>query len=103
MPEVSGLTGEGGAVHRGQSGKLGGVVAAEVAKEVAVGAQLPELADQFDGDNFAVGQLGLGATRAQASEVEGLQLVIHETEYLKQEFLRGHGGLSWSTGWYSLM
>src|SRR6516225_8147588 len=103
MPEVGGLAGEGGAVPRGQSGKLGGVVAAEVAEEVSIGAQLPEFADQFDSDDLAVGQLGSGAALAQASAVEGLQLVVHEAEYFQQEFLWGHGGLSESTGWYPLM
>jgi hypothetical protein len=58
---------------------------------VPIRAQLPELADQFDGDNLAVGRFGLGATLAQASEVEGLQFIVHETEYLKQEFLWGRG------------
>src|SRR5262249_39215612 len=66
----------------------------EVAEQVLVGAQLPEGADEFDGDDLAVGERGLGAALAEAAEVQGLQFVVHEAKYLKQEFLRGHGGLS---------
>jgi hypothetical protein len=102
-PEVSGLAGEDGAVDVGQRRERGGVVAAEVAEEVSVGAQLPELADQLLGNDLAVGELGLGAALTQAAGAEGLQFVVHEAEYRKQEFLRGHGGRSLSTEWYSLM
>ena len=72
MPEVGGLAGEGGAVQTCQGGELGGVVAAEVAEEVPVGAELPELADQLDGEDLAVGQRGLGAALAQPPELQGL-------------------------------
>jgi hypothetical protein len=78
-------------------------VLAEVAEEVAVGVQLPELAEQFDGDDLAVGQHRGGPAAAQAAEVQGLQFISHEAKYLKQEFLRGHGGSSKSTEWHQLM
>src|SRR5438045_9614236 len=94
---------EGGAVEGGQGGELGLVVAAEVAEEILVGTQLPELADQLHGDDLTISQRGRWPTLAEAAEVQGLQFVVHEAEYLKQEFLRGHGGFSFSTEWYPLM
>lgn len=87
----------------GQGGELGGVVAAEVTEEVLVGAQLPELADQFDGEDLTIGECGAWAAGARLLEVEGLQLVVHEAEYVQQEILRGHGGFSRSTEWHPLM
>lgn len=93
-PEVSRLAGEGGAMDVGQGGELRHVVAAEVTGHVAVGAQLPERADACAGQDLAVGQGGLRPALAQPPEVQGLQFVVHEAKYLKQELLRGHGGLS---------
>jgi hypothetical protein len=94
-PEVGGLAGEGGAVGPCQGGELGLVVAAEVAEEALVGAQLPELAGQFDGEHLAVGQGRGGAAAAQAGQVQGPRLVVHEADYLEQVVLRGQG---WSSG-----
>src|SRR5205823_11927857 len=91
-PQVGGLAGEGGACDAGQGGELGGVVAAEVAVEGAVGVEAPGLADDLDGDDLGVGELRRGATRAESAEVQGFPFVIDETEYHEQELLRGHGG-----------
>jgi hypothetical protein len=79
-PEVGRLAHEGGAVDAGQRRELGGVVAAEVADEVAVLAQTPELADELDGDDLAVGEGGVGASLSEPGQVEGLHFVIHEAE-----------------------
>jgi hypothetical protein len=94
-PEVGGLPREGGAVDGRQGGELAGVVLAEVAEEVAVGGQLPERADEFDGDDLAVGRGRAGAAPAQAGQVGGFQLVVGEAEYVEQEVLWGRG---WSSG-----
>ena len=46
----------------------------------------------------SAGKRWLATTAARTQEVsgkaQGLQFVVHEAEYLKQEFLRGHGGSS---------
>ena len=70
------------------------MVEAEEAEEVLVGVQLPQLADQFEGDDLAVGKRRLGAAAAKGFEVQAFQLVVHEAKYLKQGVPRGHGGLS---------
>jgi hypothetical protein len=80
--------------HVGQVGELGGVVGADVAVGGAVGVEPPELADQFEGDDLGVGQRRAGAAGAQLGQVQGLEFVVHQTEYPEQEFLRGHGGSS---------
>ena len=76
----------------GQGGELGGVVAAEVAEDGRVVVQAPELADELDGDDLAVGELGAGAAAAGRAEAEGFQFVVDQAEYRQQELLRGHGG-----------
>src|SRR5262249_3999398 len=91
-PEGGGLAGEAGGADPGQRGELGGVVGLEVAEQVAVGIQAPELADDLDGDDLAVGELGPGAALAEPAEAEGFHLVVDEAEYREQELLRGHGG-----------
>jgi hypothetical protein len=91
-PQVGGLPGEGGAVHARQRREVGPVVLAEVPEQPRVAVEPQVLADQLDGDDLAVGQLGAGAALAGRARAEGLQMVIHEAEHHKQEVLQRHGG-----------
>src|SRR5262249_27893230 len=85
----------GGAVDVGQLGELGRGVATEVAEKLAVLVQPPELADQLDRDDLAVGQRRLGAAAAEPGQGGGFQFVVHDAKYVEQELLRGHGGPPW--------
>jgi len=48
------------------------VVFSEAPKEIAVIVQAPELADDLDGDDFAVGELGPRASAPESAEIERL-------------------------------
>jgi hypothetical protein len=67
---------------------------AEVPEQAGVAVAAVQFADEFDGDDPAVVQQGLGAALAEVGEVRGLQFAIHQAEYQEQEFLQGHGGSS---------
>jgi hypothetical protein len=70
-PQVGRLTHKGGPVDTRQGGKPVAVVAAEVFVAALVGVDAQELADAFDGQDFAVGQHRLGPrcrTRRPASQ-----------------------------------
>jgi hypothetical protein len=90
-PQVGGLAHEGGVVDQEWGGELGGVVVAEVPERASFAVQAEQLVDEFDGDDLAVVQQGLGPALAEVGEVRGFQFVVHEAEYQEQEFLRGNG------------
>src|ERR1051325_783182 len=65
FPEVGRLTHEGRAVDQSQGRKEVREVAAEISEDGFVLAEAEKLADDFHGQDLAVGQTGLGAALAQ--------------------------------------
>lgn len=63
--QVGSLTGEGCSMDGEQAGEEVAEVAAEIGIELPVGIDVQELADCFNGQNFAVGQRGRGTALAQ--------------------------------------
>src|SRR5262249_27787798 len=97
-PQVGGLAQEGGAMDLPQAGEGRGVVAAEVPKQLGVLVQAEELADQFDGEDFAVVQARGEAVRAEVVEVEGGQLVIDQAKDGQHIIIEGYGVSPVKTG-----
>jgi hypothetical protein len=77
LPEVGGLPSEGGAVDLVEGREPLCVVPPEEEVDALVGVYAEELAYDLDGENFRVGELGLGST---ASDAPPFELIIHEAE-----------------------
>jgi hypothetical protein len=73
-PEVGGLAGEGGALGAAQAGEVGGVVLPEVPEQAGIAVEPEVLADEFDGDDLAVGQGRVGTALARAAGAKGLSI-----------------------------
>jgi hypothetical protein len=95
LPEVGGLAGKAGAVEQRQAGEGVGVVWAEVPEQPGVGVEAEVLADQFAGDDLAVGQEGGQAVLAEGIEVGGVQFIVYPAEGGKDKIVEGHGGTPW--------
>jgi len=78
LPEVGGLTGEGGAVYLVEGREPLGVVPSEEEVDGLVGVDAEELPDHFDGEHLGVGELGGRSTLAQRSPL--FESVVDEAE-----------------------
>src|SRR5262249_57470843 len=90
-PQVSSLTQEGRPVDVTQPGEGVGVVPAEVPEELGILVEAEELADQFNGQDLTVGQLGREAALADVVQVQGRQLVIDQAKDGQHIIVQGHG------------
>jgi hypothetical protein len=92
--QVGSLTGEGGSMDSEQAGKMVAEAAAEIGIKLPVGIDVQELANHFNGQNFAVGQPRRGTALAQLGT--GLaKEVVDGAEDGYDEVLEVHGRLLW--------
>jgi hypothetical protein len=77
LPEVGGLTGEGGRMHFAEGGEPLRVVRAEEEVDVLVGVYAEELSYDLDGEDLRVGELG---GRATLTDTPSFELIVHQTE-----------------------
>ena len=78
LPEVSALSGEGGAVdYFAQGGEPIAVMPSEVTKDCLVGVHAEELSDELDGDDLRVGELRKWPALANKATLEP---VVDEAE-----------------------
>jgi hypothetical protein len=77
LPEVGGLAGEGGAMNRAEGGEPLSVVPTEEEVDVFIGVYAEELADDLDGKDLGIGDLG---GRTALADAKILDSVVYETE-----------------------
>src|SRR3712207_4111645 len=70
LPEVGGLTGEGGTVDFAKGREPLCVVTAEEEVDAFVGVETEELADHFDGEDLRIGKLRSGTALTDATPFE---------------------------------
>jgi hypothetical protein len=78
-------------VDLAQPGEGVRVVLAEVPEELGILVEAEELADQFNGQDLTVGQLGREAALADVVQVQGRQLVIDQAKDGQHIIVQGHG------------
>jgi hypothetical protein len=77
LPEVGRLATEGGPMHLTEGGEPFAVVTAEEEADALVGIEPQELADDLDGKDLCIRELGCGSA---ASDAPPFETVVHEAE-----------------------
>jgi hypothetical protein len=78
-------------VDQAQAWESVGMMGSEIPKELTVLVETEEFANEFDGQDFAVKEQRVKAALADLIQMQGMELVIDQTEDVQDRIMKGHG------------